>query len=174
MVFVEEEPKELIVLGAIRNGITKFDKIKKTTQIEPDELNSILEKLEERGFIKVQEKKGWFGPKIEIVATEKGEKEVDERVHELEEKWNHMSLLYKQGDKTKLKEYMDDNRSFLPTMMFFGIMDMMMFSMMFSMMGMMMSDFVPQESIPEGLDGGEGMDEGADMGDSGFDIDIGF
>ena len=174
MEFVEEEPKELIVLGAIKNGNTKFDKIKKATQIDSEELNSILEKLEERGFIRVQEKKGWLGPKIEIIATEKGEKEVDERVHELQEKWNQMSLLYKQGDKTKLKQYMDDNKSFLPTMMFFGIMDIMMFSMMFSMMGMMMSDYMPQESIPEGIDGGEGADSGADFSDGGFDFDIGF
>ena len=79
-----------------------------------------------------------------------------------------MSLLYKTGDKQKLKQYMDDNKSILPTMMFFGVMDMMMFSMMFGMMGMMMSDYVPQESIPEGLDGD------ADMNDNGFDFDIGF
>ena len=65
-----------------------------------------------------------------------------------------MSLIYKSGDKEKLKQYMDDNKSFLPTMMFFGIMDMMMFSMMFGMMGMMMSDYVPAESLPSGMDGG--------------------
>ena len=170
---MEEEPKELIVLGAIKNGITKFDKIKKTTQIDAEELNSILEKLEGRGFITVQEKKGWFGPKIEMVVTEKGANEVDERVHEMQEKWNQMSLLYKTGDKQKLKQYMDDNKSFLPTMMFFGIMDMMMFSMMFGMMGMMMSDYVPQESIPDGIDN-DGMDGDADMSDGGFDFDIGF
>jgi DNA-binding HxlR family transcriptional regulator len=170
---MESEPKDLIVLGAIRNGITKFDKIKKTTQIEAEELNSILEKLEEKGFITVKEKKGWFGPKIEIIVTEKGEREVDERVHELQEKWNQMSLIYKTGDKQKLKQYMDDNKSFLPMMMFFGVMDMMMFSMMFGMMGMMMSDYVPQESIPEGI-GEDGMDGGSDMSDGGFDFDIGF
>jgi len=170
---MEPEPKDLIVLGAIKNGITKFDKIEKTTQIQGEELNSILEKLEERGFIKVQEKKGWLGTKIEIIVTEKGSREVDERVHELQEKWNQMSLIYKSGDKQKLKQYMDDNKSFLPTMMFFGIMDMMMFSMMFSMMGMMMSDYVPQESIPEGIEGNE-MDSGSDVGDGDFDIDIGF
>ena len=173
---MESEPKDLIVLGAIKNGITKFDKIKKTTQIDPEELNTILEKLEERGFITVNEKKGWFGAKVEIIATDKGKKEVDERVHELQEKWNQMSLIYKTGDKEKLKQYMDDNKSFLPTMMFFGIMDMMMFSMMFSMMGMMMTDYVPQESIPEGMDGSDGAeaDGGGDLGDGGFDIDIGF
>ena len=170
---MEQEPKDLIVLGAIKNGIKNFDKIKKTTQIDAEELNGILEKLEERGLISVQEKKGWFGPKVELRTTEKGDREVDERVHEMQEKWNQMSLLYKTGDKQKLKQYMDDNKSFLPTMMFFGIMDMMMFSMMFSMMGMMMSDYVPQESIPDGLDG-DGMDGGSDMSDGGFDFDIGF
>ena len=170
---MESEPKDLIVLGAIKNGIKKFDKIQKTTQIDADELNSILEKLEQRGLISVQEKKGWFGPKVELVTTEKGDREVDERIHELQEKWNQMSLLYKTGDKQKLKQYMDDNKSFLPTMMFFGIMDMIMFSMMFSMMGMMMSDYVPQESIPDGMDGGD-MDAGPDASDGGFDFDIGF
>ncbi len=170
---MEPEPKDLIVLGAIKNGITKFDEIKKTTQIEPEELNSILEKLEERGLITVQEKKGWLGTKIEIIATQKGAKEVDERVHELQEKWNQMSLLYKSGDKQKLKQYMDDNKSILPTMMFFGVMDMMMFGMMFGLMGSMMTDYVPQESIPDGMDG-DAMDGDTDMSDGGFDFDIGF
>jgi len=170
---MESESKDLIVLGAIKNGITKFDKIKKTTQTDAEELNSILEKLEEGGFISVQEKKGWLGSKIEIIATEKGAKEVDERVHELQERWNQMSLLYKAGDKQKLKQYMDDNKSILPTMMFFGVMDMMMFGMMFGMMGMMMSDYIPQESMPDGMDG-DGVDGGSDMSDGGFDFDIGF
>jgi DNA-binding HxlR family transcriptional regulator len=168
---MESESKHLIVLGGIMRGVSKFDKIRKNTQIDAEELNSILEKLEERGFITVKEKKGWLGSKIEIIATDKGRKEVDERVHELQEKWNQMSLIYKTGDKQKLKQYMDENKSILPSMMFFGVMDMMMFSMMFGMMGSMMTDYVPQESIPEGLDG-EGMD--GDMSDGGFDFDIGF
>ena len=160
---MEEEPKDIIVLGAIKHGINKFDKIQKTTQIDSKELNIILEKLESRGFIKVEEKKGWFGNKIEVIATEKGSKEVDERVHEMQSKWNQMAILYKTGDKEKLRQSMDENKSFLPTMMFFGVMDMMMFSMMFSMMGIGMSDYVPAENMPDG-----GMDDG------GFDFDIGF
>ena len=167
-----EEPKDLIVLGAIKNGIKKFDKITKTTKVEPEELNSILEKLEEKGFIQVQEKKGFLGKKIEITVTESGSNEVDQRVHELQEKWSTMSTLYKSGDKQKLKQYMDDNKSFLPMMMFFGVMDIMMFSMMFSMLGMSMGDYVPAESMPEGA-GEEGMD-GGDMDDGGFDFDVGF
>ncbi len=168
---METEPKDLIVLGAIKRGAKKFDKIQKMTQIEPEELNSILEQLENRGFIKAEEKKGWFGRKIEISATEKGSNELDERIHELQTKWEQMSLLYKSGDKEKLKQEMENNKTIIPSMMFFGIMDMMMFSMMFSMMGMAMSDYVAPENMPEVNDGG--MDDGS-MDDGGFDFDIGF
>jgi DNA-binding HxlR family transcriptional regulator len=170
---MKSESKDLIVLGVIMRGAKKFDGIKKNAQINPNELNSILEKLEERGLISVQEKKGLFGPKIEIIATPKGVQEVDERIHELQEKWNQMSQIYKIGDKQKLKQYMDENKSILPSMMFFGAMDMMMFGMMFGMIGSVMSDYVPQESIPDGMDG-EGKDVEADMSDGGFDFDIGF
>ena len=71
-----EEPKDVIVLGAIKKGIKKFEKIQNTAQIDAEELNLILEKLEKRELISVQEKKSWFGKKIEITITEKGEKEV--------------------------------------------------------------------------------------------------
>jgi DNA-binding HxlR family transcriptional regulator len=176
---VEEEPKDIIVLGAIKNGSKKFEKIQKAAQIEADELNLILEKLEKRGLITVEEKKGWFGKKIEIKTTEKGSKEVEERIHELQGKWDQMSLLYKSGDKQKLKQYIDDNKSILPMMMFFGVMDMIMFSMMFSMMGMMMTDYVPAESIPNDVGGADGSGDvgGSDGGGSdggGFDFDVGF
>ena len=171
---MDSEPKDIIVLGAIKHGIKKFEKIQKVTQIDPEELNLILENLEKRELIQIEEKKGWLGKKIELGVTAKGEKEVDERVHELQTRWDQMSVTYKAGNKEKLKQQMDENKSFLPMMMFFGVMDMMMFSMMFGMMGMAMSDYVPAESMPE--NGGTGMDDGGDaaMDDGGFDFDIGF
>jgi len=163
---VNTKPKDIIVLGAIQAGIKKFDKIQKITQIEPEELNSILEQLESGEFIRVVEKNGLFGKKIEIAVTEKGSKEVDKQVHELQTKWNQMSILYKTQDKEKLKQYMDENKSFFPMMIFFGVMDMMMFSMMFSMIGMTMSNYVPPENMPEGED--------VDMGGGEFDTDVEF
>ena len=60
------------------------------TKIKPEELNDILEKLETRGFIIANEKKGWLGKKIELNVTEKGNKEIEERVHELQGKWENM------------------------------------------------------------------------------------
>jgi len=151
--------KDIIVLGAIKAGINKFDKIQKIRHIEPKELDSILEQLENGGFIQVKEKKGMLGIKIEIVITEKGSEEVDKQVHELKTRWNQMSTLYNTQDKENLKQYMDKSRSVFPMMIFFGVMDMMMFSMMFGMIGIAMSDYVPSESIPEGWDGsmGEGI-----------------
>ena len=156
--------KDIIVLGAIKAGINKFDKIQKIRHIEPKELNSILEQLENGGFIQVEEKKGLLGTKIEIKITEKGSEKVDKQVHELKTKWNQMSTLYETQDKENLKQYMDESRSVFPMMIFFGVMDMMMFSMMFGMIGIAMSDYVPSESIPEGWDGS--------MGEGGFDTDV--
>lgn len=181
---MEEEPKDVIVLGAIRNGAKKFDKIKSKTGIEPEELNKILEKLEERGLIKVEKKKGFLGgEKIELQITEKGNNEVQQRIHEMEQKWNQMTQLYKLGDKKKLEEFMGNNKSDFAMMMFFGIMNMMMFSMMFSMIGASMGSYVPADQIPPGSENqmsdagaGDGGDMGGDTGagDGGFDIDIGF
>lgn len=168
---IESEPKDLIVLGVIKYGVKKFEKIQKMTHIEPKELSLILEQLENKGFIQSKEKKGLFGVKIEIAVTDKGAKEVDERIHELQTKGNQMSLLYKTGNKEKLKQEMEDNKSIIPSMMFFGIMDMMMFSMMFSMIGMTMSDYVAPENMPDV--GDTGIDDGG-MDDGGFDFDIGF
>ena len=170
---MDSEPKDMIVLGIIKSGVKKFDKIRKQARIEPEELNQILEKLEERGLIQVQEKKGFLGKKIEIQVTEKGDKELEHRVHELEKDWNQMVALYKAGDKQKLNQFMDSNRSFFPMMMFFGIVDIMMFSMMFSMIGAQMTDYVPAQDMPADMDSGDYGDSGG-MDDGGFDVDIGF
>ena len=165
---MESEPKDVIVLGSIRRGKKKFSNIQNETKISPEELNSILEELENRKFIRVEESKGWFGKKIELKITEDGSNELDRKIIEIQDKWKEMQLIYESGDKQKLQQKMEENKSFLPTMMFFGVMDMMMFSMMFSMMGIGMSDYVSQENMPEEDMGDES------MGDEGYDFDIGF
>ena len=172
---MEEGAKDLIVLDAISNGARQFNKISKVTKIKPEKLNNILEKLENRGFITIQEKKGWLGEKIELYVTEKGNREIEERVHELEGKWTSMRDAYESGDKQKLQQIMKNEKSFLPTMMFFGVIDIMMFSMMFSMMGMAMSNYIPTEDMSQFDDGatGDGLGDSG-MDDGGFDIDIGF
>jgi len=165
---MESEPKDVIVLGSIRRGKKKFLDIQNETKISPEELNLILEELENRKFIRVEESKGWFGKKIELKITEDGSNELDRKIIEIQDKWKEMQSIYENGDKQKLQQKMEENKSFLPTMMFFGVMDMMMFSMMFSMMGIGMADYVSQENMPEEDMGDES------MGDEGYDFDIGF
>lgn len=172
---MDEEPKDVIVLGAISKGARKFDKIRSKTGISPEELNEILEKLEKRGFIRVDKKKGFFGgEKIEMNLTDKGNNELQQRIHEMEQKWNQMMQIYKLGDKKKLEEFMGNNKSDFASMMFFGIMNMMMFSMMFSMIGASMNSYIPPEQVPPGADNqmsdtdtGDSMDGGDSSGDFG-------
>ena len=170
---MDTEPKDVIVLGSIRRGKKKFSNIQNETRINPEELNSILEQLENNGFINVEEKKGLFGKKIELKITEKGSDQLDKKIVEIQNKWKEMQSIYESGDKQKLQQKMEENKSFLPTMMFFGVMDMMMFSMMFSMMGIGMSNFVGSENMPAESMDDSGMDDGG-MDDGGFDFDIGF
>jgi len=176
---VEPEPKDVIILSAISKGAKKFDKIEKMTKIFGQELNDMMERLEKNGLITVTEKKGFFGPKKDIVLTEKGHRELEERKFELQKNWNQMVTMWKSGDKQKLQQYMDNNKSFLPTMMFLGIMDIIMFSTMLSFMGMAMSSYIPESQIPAeadtATDTGDTGDSGSDVGGGGgFDIDIGF
>ncbi len=118
---MDTEPKDVIVLGSIRRGKKKFSNIQNETRISPEELNSILEQLENNGFISVEEKKGWFGKKIELKITDKGSDQLDKKIVEIQNKWKEMQSIYESGDKQKLQQKMEENKSFLPTMMFFGV-----------------------------------------------------
>lgn len=160
------DPKKAIVLGILQGNSQKFDKIQKAANMDPQELNTILEELENDGLITVVEKKGLFGKKIEMQNTPKGSEELEKSIQEADTKWNEMKALYQLKDKKKLEGFMNDNRSFFPMMMFFGVMDMLMFSMMFSMIGSSMGSFVSPNDLPAGVDSG---DAGADSGSSGGD-----
>ena len=171
---MDEENKETVVLGAISRGISKFEKISRESNVSPKDLESILKKLENSGLIKVDEKKGWLGTKIEINPTENGYKEFERQLKILQEKWNQLENTYKSGNKQELEQKLKEDKSFLPSMMMFGIIDMMMFSMMFSMIGSTVGSFIPADDMGGTDNNAEDM-EGTDMGDDGgFDIDIGF
>ena len=74
----------------------------------------------------------------------------------------------------KLEQKLKEDKSFLPSMMMFGIIDMMMFSMMFSMIGSSIGSFIPSEDMG-GMDNDTNDMGESDVGDDGgFDIDIGF
>lgn len=167
---MDYEPKDVMVLGAIRSGARRFEKIRKATRLDPKELDSILASLEKRGMIRIQEKKTWLGRKIEISTTDRGDTEVEQRIHELQSDWQQMVQVYKGGDKKKMTDKMDNYKGLFPMMIFFGIVDIMMFSMMFSMIGASMTDYVPADQVPDGMDGADGGADSGMMDDGGFDI----
>jgi hypothetical protein len=78
--FVKEtkpESKDILVLGQIVRGYKTFDEIRKKTGFDSKELNTILEDLEKRELMKVQQKKGLIGIKVELLPTEKGYRKYD-------------------------------------------------------------------------------------------------
>ena len=94
-----------------------------------------------------------LGTKIEINPTENGYREFEHHLKILQEKWNQLENTYKSGNKQELEQKLKEDKSFLPSMMMFGIIDMMMFSMMFSMIGSSMGSFIPAEDM-QGMDNG--------------------
>jgi len=76
---LEPEPKhktkDMRVFEVLNHGVGNFEKIQEITGIKHDELVSILEDLEKRGMMKVEEKSGLLGSKIELYPTKKGVKE---------------------------------------------------------------------------------------------------
>jgi len=71
----KHETKDMQVFEVLNHGAGNFEKIQKITGLKHDELVSILEDLEKRGMMKVEEKSGLLGSKIELYPTKKGIKE---------------------------------------------------------------------------------------------------
>jgi len=69
------ETKDMLVLGELNRGVKSFEKMQKIIGLKRDELISILDDLEKRGLMRVEEKSGPFGSKVELYATDKGFKE---------------------------------------------------------------------------------------------------
>ncbi|KEQ57088.1 hypothetical protein AAA799B03_00346 [Marine Group I thaumarchaeote SCGC AAA799-B03] len=72
---IKPETKDRQVLGIMHQGANTFEKIQRSMKIDSKELDSILQQLEKRELIKVIQKQGMFGPKIELYSTDKGFKE---------------------------------------------------------------------------------------------------
>jgi DNA-binding MarR family transcriptional regulator len=170
----DPEPKDLMVLEAVARGESNESKIAKSTKLTAFEVASIVERLIMHGLIERTEKKGLLGKKTILKITNKGVQDHQARKYELEERWQKMVLLSKQGDKKQFEETVQMNRSWLPAMMFMGIIDMMFFMTMLSMMGMTMNNVMPEGYVDQGqADAGES-DAGSDMGDYGDLGDISF
>ena len=73
--FSKPQTKNILVLGEVNKGTKTFENILKNTGFDGKELDTILEDLEKKNMIKVHQKQGLLGTKIEIHPTDKGFKE---------------------------------------------------------------------------------------------------
>jgi len=69
------QTKNMLVLAELNRGTKSFERVKKNIGIDGNQLNSILKDLEKRGLIRVEQKQGPFGTKIELYATKRGRQE---------------------------------------------------------------------------------------------------
>jgi len=70
----ELKPKstDMLVLGELNHGTKNFDVLQKRLGIDNETLNSVLEDLENEGLMRVEQKQGLLGPKVELYPTEEG------------------------------------------------------------------------------------------------------
>lgn len=99
--------------------------------------------MKSQRLITVEEKRGFFGnKKIETYITETGIKIFNSKKEELSYTSQKLQL-YEIGNRTQMQSYMNDNKMWMPMMLFSGIMSMAIFASMMSFMGMAMN---PAES----------------------------
>ncbi|HEU4824777.1 MAG TPA: MarR family transcriptional regulator, partial [Nitrososphaeraceae archaeon] len=159
-----------IVLDAIARGIKSIDKIARATRLSKEEVELVVNDLSLQRLILKEEKKRRFfgGNKLEIKVTETGQRMLNSKKQELQQQAEQLRQWNKNGDTAQLQRYMnsDNNRSWVPFMLFSGIMDILFFTSMMSMMGMALN---PMESQMAADSGGGGAEGGA--GETGTEAD---
>jgi len=174
-----ESPKHFMVLDAIARGMKKIDSIAKVTKLSKDEVELIVNDLRTQKLINVNEKRGFFGnKKIELSITDTGSRILESKKEELAYKSQRLQQLYQSGDRSQMQSYMDDNRMWMPMMLFSGLMSMVMFASMMSFMGMAMNpaESAQTEGQADESGGSSAEDSGAasESGDTGGFSDTGF
>jgi hypothetical protein len=157
---INESPNHFIVLDAIGRGLKTIDKIAKVTRLDKAQIELIVNDLIGQRLVLRTEKKGLLGRKIELTISHTGLQLLNTKKQELEKQWQQIQQWQNNGQTQQLQGYMDNNRMWIPMMLFSGIMNAMFFMSMMSMLGMAMS---PAES---GIVGDEGAGTAADSGDS--------
>ena len=168
----ELEPLDFVIMGFIRNGLSKWSSIdKRLPKVGLLKKNSSYKRLEANEIITGNKKEGWFTRNFDptLKLTEKGSETIERKIDELKEEWDKLVLLYEKKDKEKLREGMNANRSFFPLMMMMGITNGMMMGSMLGMNHMMMADFMADVDYAGdlGYGGGDFGGEGGDFGGDG-------
>ena len=175
-----ESPNHFMVLDAISRGMKKIEDIAKVTKLSKDEVELIINDLQTQKLVIKQTKKGFFGnKKIEVYVADTGFKILESKKQELVNKSKYLQQLYETGNRGQMQSYMNDNRMWMPMMLFSGLINAVMFTSMMSFMGMSMN---PAENVQSeaqasesGGSGAEDSGAASDTGDTGdySDMDVG-
>ena len=134
---IRESPNHFIVLDAIARGMNNVDKISRVSKLNKSEVEIIVNDLVFQRLIMMNEKRSFFGrKKNELKITETGMSLLGNKKKELQEKVQEMQQYYNNGDKSQLDSFMVSNRSWVPMMLFAGIMDILFFTSMMSLLGL--------------------------------------
>jgi hypothetical protein len=165
-----KNPRHFMVLNAIAGGIKDTNKISRTTKLTRHEVELIIIDLSSQRLIIKEEKKRRFfgGKKQDIKISDTGMRILHSKKQELEQQAEQLRQWQRNGNTTQLQSYMesDNNRSWIPFMLFSGIMNALFFTSMMSMLGMGLN---PMESqiAQESSGGSEGADTAETDTDSG-------
>ena len=162
-----DSPKHFMVLDAVSRGMNEVGKIAKVTKMDKAEVELAVNDLASQRLLTAVEKRGLLGKKLQVEITETGRNLLADRKRELEEKAAEVRGMYRNGDRRGVQSFMDDNRSWLPMMIFSGLMSALMFASIMSFAGMAMN---PAEASMTGDAGAQeaSADSGSDSsGDSG-------
>ena len=134
---IRESPNHFIVLDAIARGMNNVDKISRVSKLNKSEVEIIVNDLVFQRLVMMNEKRSFFGrKKNELKITETGMSLLGNKKKELQEKVQEMQQYYNNGDKSQLDSFMVSNRSWVPMMLFAGIMDILFFTSMMSLLGL--------------------------------------
>ena len=155
----KNSPNHFIVLDAIARGLKNIDKISKATRLSREEVELIVNDLSLQRLAFREEKKRFFGgSKLEVKVTETGIRMLNSKKQELQQQAEQLKQWNKNGNTAQLQSYMNsnNNRSWVPFMIFSGIMDILFFTSLMSFMGMALN---PMESQIAGEGGAGGAGE---------------
>lgn len=138
-------PKHFMVLDAVSRGIDDIDKIAKVTKFDKAEVELAVNDLAAQRLVLAHAKKRTlFGRRgLQVSMTETGGRLLQEKKRHLEKKANELQNSYRNGNRQATQSFMDENRAWLPMMIFSGLMSAVMFASIMSFAGMAMN---PAES----------------------------
>jgi hypothetical protein len=158
-------PNHFIVLDAIARGLKNVDKISKATRLSREKVELIVNDLSiQRLTIREEKRRLFGGSRVELKVTETGVRMLNTKKQELQRQAEQLKQWNKNGNTAQIQSYMNsDNRSWVPFMLFSGIMDILFFTSMMSVMGMALNPMENQITADSGGGGAEA-DNTADSG----------